>query len=80
MPRSKKPIKIAPGDLVSIVEAPTVFGAGWSRRSILRRIDSGEFKEGVHWIDEAPIGAVHRRIKLVKPAIEAHLSTPAGAR
>ncbi|MFM2432901.1 MAG: hypothetical protein RLZZ511_4115 [Cyanobacteriota bacterium] len=80
MPRSKKTITIQPGDLVAIVEAPSVFGAGWSRRSILRRIDSGEFKEGVHWIDEAPVGSRHRRIKLVKPEIEAHLSIPAGAR
>jgi hypothetical protein len=79
MPRTKT-IKIAPGDLVSIADAPATFGKGWSRRSILRRIESGEFREGTHWIDEARKGSVHRRIKLVKPAIESHLSTPAGAR
>ena len=79
MPRTKT-IKIAPGDLVSIADAPATFGKGWSRRSILRRIDAGEFLEGTHWIDEAPTGSAVRRIKLVKSAIESHLSTPAGAR
>jgi hypothetical protein len=80
MPRAKQAIQITPDELVSISNAPEVFGKGWSRRSILRRIDSGEFREGVHWIDDAPRDCTIRRIKLVKSAIEAHLSIPAGAR
>lgn len=56
-------------------------GKGYSRSSILKRIDvTGEWKEGQHWVDAAPSGSKYRKIKLVLPAILKEVSTPLAMR
>ena len=65
---------------VDIDKAGRYLGRGWSRSSILRRIDSGELIEGVHWIDDSPMTSPRRRIKLNILAIEQYLSKPAALR
>ncbi|MBN3905853.1 MAG: hypothetical protein HWQ35_04480 [Nostoc sp. NMS1] len=45
-------LNIDPTQLVTIEQAHEKLGKGYSRSSILRRIKSGEWKEGIHWIDD----------------------------
>lgn len=62
-------------DLVPLKEAPSIFGDGWSRRSILRRIENNELKEGEHYINDAPPSSSRRKIKLIISGIEAWRGT-----
>lgn len=79
MPR-KLTIKINPEDLVTIPEAYARLGKGYSRSSILRRIDSGEWVEGHHFVDDAPKDSKLRNIKINLAAVQELRSVPAGQR
>ncbi|QSJ14148.1 hypothetical protein JYQ62_19615 [Nostoc sp. UHCC 0702] len=79
MPRSAL-LQIDPSQLVTIAEASAHLGRGYSRRSIIRRIDSGEWKEGTHWIDDRRVGAAKRVIKINLAAVNQLRLIPAGKR
>lgn len=64
---AKKLGSITPDNLIPIKDAGKIFGKGWGRNSILRRIDNGELKEGYHWINDGLSG--RRLIKLVITSI-----------
>lgn len=66
MPRVKLSPRnaILPEDLLPIEDAVIKLGKGYSRRAIIRRIDSGEWKEGVHWVDDRRVGSKRRIIKI----------------
>jgi hypothetical protein len=66
--------------LVTIEEAHERLGKGYSRSSILRRIESGEWKEGVHWIDDRRTGTLKRVIKVNLANVNKHRAVPAGRR
>ncbi len=78
MPRNL--LQIDPSDFVTIEEAHQKLGRGYSRSSILRRIDSGEWKEGVHWIDDRREGTRKRVIKVNLAAVNQRRVVPAGRR
>lgn len=67
-------------ELISIEEASLRLGKGFSRRSIIRRIDSGEWTEGVHWIDDRREGGKNRIIKINLTAVQEWRGTPAAYR
>jgi hypothetical protein len=84
MPRKPAP-KPAPtisadAELVTVAEATTRLGKGYSRRSIFRRIHSGEWKEGEHWIDDRQVGSDRRIIKINLTAVQELRGTPAAFR
>lgn len=67
-------------ELVTLAEAARTLGRGFSRRSILRRIDSGEWVEGQHWIDDRRTGATNRQIKINLTAVMQWRTRPAAKR
>lgn len=67
-------------ELVSIEDASTRLGKGFSRRSIIRRIDDGEWIEGLHWIDDRREGGKNRIIKINMTAVNEWRGTPAAYR
>ena len=67
-------------ELLTIQQASERLGRGFSRSSITRRIDSGEWKEGIHWIDARRDGSINRIIKINLTAVLAELATPASYR
>jgi hypothetical protein len=67
-------------ELVTIEEASSRLGKGFSRRSIVRRIDSEEWVEGIHWIDDRREGAAYRQIKINLTAVQEWRATPAAYR
>lgn len=71
---------INPEDLVTINQATEKLGKGYSRSSILRRIDAGEWKEGIHYIDDALVNSKLRSIKINLAAVQEQRSIPAGQR
>ncbi|MFN6460799.1 MAG: hypothetical protein RMZ41_003000 [Nostoc sp. DedVER02] len=71
---------IDPSQLVTIEEAHQQLGKGYSRSSILRRIESGEWKEGIHWIDDRRVGTLKRVIKVNLATVNQHRAVPAGKR
>jgi hypothetical protein len=82
---TKKPApktKALPPDaeLVTIDEAAKHLGRGYSRRSIFRRIESGEWQEGTHWIDDRRQDSDRRIIKVNLTAINELRGTPAAFR
>ncbi|MBW4674725.1 MAG: hypothetical protein KME52_12045 [Desmonostoc geniculatum HA4340-LM1] len=79
MPRSSL-LQIDPSQLVTIEEAHERLGRGYSRSSILRRIESGEWKEGVHWIDDRREGSSKRVIKINLQQVNQLRVVPAGKR
>lgn len=79
MPRSKM-LTPPPMELVTIEEAAERLGRGYSRSSVYRRIESGEWMEGVHWVNDCRAGAKKRIIKINLAAIEEVRRTPAGRR
>lgn len=80
MNRKQKPIIPNQADLVALDEASRRLGRGFSRSSILRRIDSGEWQEGIHWVDARRKGSVYRVIKINLAAVRTTLATPAAFR
>jgi len=67
-------------EYLPIDEAAKVPGEGYSRSSILRRIDAEEWIEGVHWIDDRRSGAAYRRIKINIAAVNKWRKMPAAKR
>ncbi|ARV58099.1 hypothetical protein BZZ01_05120 [Nostocales cyanobacterium HT-58-2] len=67
-------------DLVTLEECYSKLGQGFSRSSILRRINSGEYQEGVHWVNVASVNVKNRIIKINMAAIRELISTPAAFR
>jgi len=60
-------VKISPipaNNLLTIKEAAERLGQNYSDRSIHRLIESGEWQEGIHWINQARATAKNRRIKI----------------
>jgi hypothetical protein len=80
MIKRKQPKILEPADLLTIPVASKQLGAGYSRNSILRRIESGEWAEGIHWIDDRRAGTSRRRILIVMSAVSALRSTSAAYR
>lgn len=80
MNRKQKPIIPNQADLVALDEASRRLGRGFSRSSILRRIDSGEWQEGIHWVDARRKDSVYRVIKINLAAVRTTLATPAAFR
>lgn len=76
-PKQKLPLDAR---LMTVEEASAHLGKGFSRSSIVRRIDSGEWEEGVHWFDARRDGAVKRLIKVNITAVLDSLATPAAFR
>ncbi|NEQ26935.1 MAG: hypothetical protein F6K28_49525 [Microcoleus sp. SIO2G3] len=77
----KKPATIVnEDDLITIQECYQKLGQGFSRRTILRRIESGEFEEGVHWVNVASVSSKKRIIKINMAALRELISTPAAFR
>lgn len=62
---------------VDISEASKRLGKGYSRRSIFRRIESGEWVEDLHWIDDCPQNSARRIIKINLTAINELRASPA---
>lgn len=76
MPKHRS--KLPPNaELVTIPEAHQRLGKGFSRNSILRRIDSGEWKEGIHWVDDRRSESVQRLIKINLTAVNELRGIPA---
>jgi hypothetical protein len=75
-----KPTLPSDAELVTIDEATQRLGKGYSRRSIFRRIESGEWVEGLHWIDDRPLNSSRRIIKINLTAVNELRSTPAAFR
>jgi hypothetical protein len=67
-------------ELVTIEEASARLGRGFSRRSILRRIDSGEWQEGIHWVDDRRIGSLKRIVKINLTSVMELRGVPAAYR
>ena len=78
----RKPTAKLPPDaeLVPIKEASQRLGQGYSRSSITRRIRSGEWKEGIHWIDDRPLGSGKAIIKINLTAVNELRAIPAAFR
>jgi hypothetical protein len=55
--------------LVTIAKAAEILGRGYSYSSILRRIEAGEWQEGVHWIDDSTLNSQKRSIKINLTAV-----------
>jgi hypothetical protein len=67
-------------ELVPINQAAQLLGSGYSRRSIFRRIESGEWQEGIHWIDDRRQDSDRRIIKINLTAVQELRGTPAAFR
>ncbi|MBD1821112.1 hypothetical protein H6F51_01065 [Cyanobacteria bacterium FACHB-DQ100] len=67
-------------ELVTIEQASMQLGRGFSRRSILRRIDADEWVEGIHWIDDRRVGSTKRMIKINLTAVMELRGIPAAYR
>lgn len=67
-------------ELLTIEAAATRLGKGYSRRSIFRRISSGDWVEGIHWIDDRQQGSANRLIKINLTAIQQMRLIPAAFR
>lgn len=61
---------------VTLEEAYTALGRGYSPRNIIRRIDSGELVEGLHWINDGSKYSKKRIIKINLEAIRELRATP----
>lgn len=67
-------------ELLTIEQASTRLGKGFSRSSIIRRIGSGEWQEGIHWVDARRGGAANRIVKINITAVLDTFATPAAFR
>ncbi len=70
----------ADAELVTIEEASDRLGKGYSRRSIFRRINSGDWQEGIHWVDDRQQGSTNRLVKINLTAVQQLRATPAAFR
>lgn len=67
-------------ELVTLDEAAQRLGRGYSRSSILRRINNGEWREGIEWIDDRRGESRYRQIKINLTAVEEWRRKPAARR
>jgi hypothetical protein len=67
-------------EYLPIDEAAQILGKGYSRSSILRRINAKEWKEGIHYIDDRRSGTAYRHIKINIEAVNEWRRKPAGKR
>jgi hypothetical protein len=67
-------------ELLAIEQASIRLGKGFSRSSIFRRISSGEWQEGIHWIDARRYGCANRIVKINITAILNDFAIPAAFR
>ncbi|WP_414624400.1 hypothetical protein [Calothrix sp. CCY 0018] len=67
-------------ELLTIQEASKRLGKGFSRSSILRRIRSEQWKEGLHWVDARRNDSMNRLIKINITAVLNGFTTPAAFR
>ena len=67
-------------ELVTLEEAAQRLGRGYSRSSMLRRINGGEWREGIEWIDDRRDGAAYRQIKINLTAVADWRRKPAARR
>ena len=70
----------ADAELLTIQEASKKLGKGFSRSSILRRIRSGQWKEGLHWVDARRNDSMNRLIKINITAVLNEFTTPVAFR
>jgi hypothetical protein len=80
MRRKVARVEINTEDLVTIAQAYQKLGVGYSRSSILRRIKSGEWIEGVHYINDARTNSNYRIIKINIRAVQELRKTNSGER
>jgi hypothetical protein len=59
-----------------LTEAAVILGKGYSYSTILRRIESGEWQEGIHWIDDSTLHSQKRAIKINLTAVHTFRATP----
>ncbi len=68
MPKIKlKPSELNEADLLTLEEVYTKLGAGYSPRTLRRKIASGEYKQGVHYFRTGGNSGI---IKVYLPAIK----------
>jgi hypothetical protein len=72
--------KVEIQELVTVEEAYKILGRGFSRSAIYRRIDSGEWVEGKHWVDDRRVGGQRRIIKVNLTEIRKAREIAAGER
>lgn len=80
MRRRQKEVEIDESQILTVEEASKVLGKNYSRSSIMRRISSGEWEEGVHWFDDRREGGRRRQIRINLLEIRKLRSVPAGMR
>lgn len=80
MSKTRKIREINEEDLITIKECHLRLGRGFSRSTILRRIASGEFEEGWHWVNLASRNSQNRNIRINMAAIREYIATPGGLR
>jgi hypothetical protein len=62
--------------LVTVAKAAEMLGRGYSYSTILRRIEAGEWKEGIHWIDDSTLNSRKRSIKINLTAVNKFRAIP----
>lgn len=67
-------------ELVTLEAAAAALGRGYSRSSILRRINNGEWREGIEWIDDRRGESKYRIIKINLTAVAEWRRKPVGKR
>lgn len=78
MPRAKlKPKMPDLSEIVDLETAAVQLGKGFSLKSMMRRIESGEWQEGIHWFDCRRMGTSRRRIRINLEAVRESWATPA---
>lgn len=79
---NKRTISKLPSDaeLLTIEQASNRLGKGFSRSSIVRRINSGEWQEGIHWVDARRGGTANRIVKINITAVLDTFAIPAAFR
>lgn len=78
--RAKNKVSINPSDLRTIAQTHQLLGKGYSRNSIMRKIASGDWVEGVHYVNDASRDNQQRAIRINIVAVQEWRATPAALR